>query len=48
MMAADYRDSKVEPLQLLGWLRSALDAGEVIDVAEWNKAVKALEGTSAR
>lgn len=38
-------DHAVSPMQLLGWLRSTLDDGETIDVAEWNRAVTALKGS---
>lgn len=34
----------VEPHQMLGWLESVLAAGRIVDVAEWNEAVKALQG----
>jgi hypothetical protein len=43
--AIPYFDHDVSPLQLLGWLRSVLDDGRTIDVAEWNKAVTTLAGT---
>jgi hypothetical protein len=37
---------KVNPRVLLGWLANVLEQGESIDVAEWNKAIRALAATS--
>ena len=34
---------KVNPRVLLGWLANVLEQGGSIDVAEWNKAIQALE-----
>lgn len=34
----------VEPYQLLGWLESVIAAGRIVDVTEWNTAVKSLQG----
>ena len=42
--AMDPLEYRVSPMQLLGWLRADLDSGQTIDVAEWNKAVTALQG----
>ena len=35
--------TKVSARVLLGWLASVLEQGGTIDVAEWNKAVRALQ-----
>lgn len=33
----------VSPRVMLGWLASVLEQGGTIDVAEWNKAIRALQ-----
>ena len=33
--------------QLLGWLYATLQAGQVVDVAEWNRAITALRAPAA-
>jgi hypothetical protein len=39
--------SEARSQQLLGWLYASLNAGKVVDVAEWNRAVTTLSASAA-